>query len=121
MARYSSNWQMKSSLMITCASIRFGTVRHCLQFSHDYHEECSMYSLKYFVHLGADLYDDDAILHTDKNAESNAGLLRSLRHDDNDKALHEIACEDFAKHRMTEPVRASTLDSSKVVLDLLTC
>ena len=65
---------------------------------------------------GADLYDEGTNLSFDKNAESNAGLITSLRSDENDQALHEIAMDDFSKHRMTEPVRASTLDSSKVSL-----
>ena len=68
------------------------------------------------MHSGADLYDEGTNLSADKNAESNAGLLKSLRSDANDKALHGIAVDDYSKHRMTEPVRASTLDSSKVSL-----
>ena len=70
------------------------------------------------LHSGADLFDEDANLCADRNMESNEGLFRQLRVDSNDVALHGIACDDFVKHRMTQPVKASSLDCSKAGLDM---
>ena len=62
---------------------------------------------------GAPLFDEGAEEHLDKCETSNRELLASLRHDENEKALHTIAFEDWQKYRMTKPVRALDADISQ--------
>ena len=47
-------------------------------------------------------------------AGSNKVLMASLREDVNDVKLHQIALDDWAQDRMSEPVRASDMDTSQV-------
>lgn len=49
-------------------------------------------------------------------AAGNAELFASLREDVNAQALHDITLDDFAKGRMSKPVRAAEFDSDQVRL-----
>jgi len=63
---------------------------------------------------GAPLYDDGTEKCLNRCVESNTELLKSLRNDSREEALHMIAHEDWKKNRMTMPVRAAVADTSHV-------
>ena len=62
------------------------------------------------------LYDDDAGLSSTDCFASNLELLRKLRPDDHEEALHQLALDDFALGRMSKPVRTNQVDLHKVRL-----
>ncbi len=70
---------------------------------------------------GAPLYDDGAEEMMSNCCASNGELLASIRQDDNEEELHKIALEDWEKDRMSEPVRASKVDTSQVASALPRC
>ena len=63
---------------------------------------------------GAPLLDDGEGVHLAECTSSNMELLASLREDQNGSELHKIAMNDWKLHRMSMPVRATEVDTSKV-------
>ena len=65
---------------------------------------------------GAPLFDEEEYwCHWRRCKASNSELLASLREDARAMQLHQIAIDDYAKHRMSKPVRAAEIDFSKVL------
>ena len=60
-------------------------------------------------------------MHLDKCEQNNRELLTSLRNDSNELALHEIAFGDWEKGRMSKPMRAKDVDTSRVQYALCVC
>ncbi len=53
-------------------------------------------------------------MHLNDCASSNRDLLPTIRRDENEEALHQSAFEDWAKGRMTEPMRARNVNTDRV-------
>ena len=66
---------------------------------------------------GAPLFDEGAEKYLADCNNSNSELVKSLRRDENEEALHKIALDDWKMNRMTEPKRVRDIDTSQVCLD----
>ena len=65
---------------------------------------------------GAPVFDEGAFAGLDEEGihNSNEELLETLRADEHEEELHNIALKDAGLHRMTQPVEATSVELSKV-------
>ena len=69
---------------------------------------------KLSVCAGAPLYTEWVDCSRDECRASNEAVLSTLRPDEHEKELHEIAINDWQKGRMTKPQRVAEMDTSQV-------
>ena len=70
----------------------------------------------YSFSSGAPLVADDSAVDSAALKKSNEELIAALRYDAKEEALHEVTMADAELGRMTRPVRASSVDLSRVRL-----
>ena len=57
----------------------------------------------HYVDQGGDLYNQEVWDLWHSRSESNSQLFGSLRRDENEDGLHELAHKDYENHRMSKP------------------
>ena len=65
--------------------------------------------------IGASLYNGEIVMDKSNCRSSNEELLNTLRQSDDCNELHAIAVDDWKKHRMSEPQRASEVNLDEVL------